>query len=105
MIAEMVLAELAGGVAKIDQKLGECRGAGPQVGWAAGELRWDHARAQRIHASEKCVTSGRATLHRHIVNELRPFLTDAIDVGGFADHHALMVDARLHPADVVTHDE
>jgi hypothetical protein len=25
--------------------------------------------------------------------------------GGFTDHQTLMVDARLHPADVIAHDE
>jgi hypothetical protein len=36
VVAQVVLAELAGGVAQIDQELGERRGAGPQVGRAAG---------------------------------------------------------------------
>ena len=36
MVAQMVLAELAGGVAEIEQELGERRRAGPQVGRAAG---------------------------------------------------------------------
>src|SRR5262245_41177160 len=29
----------------------------------------------------------------------------SFDVGRFANHQPLMVDARLHPADVVAHDE
>ena len=40
-----------------------------------------------------------------VVHELRALLPDAVDVGRFPDHQALMVDARLHPADVVAHDE
>ncbi len=39
VIAEMVLAELAGVVAEIEQEFGERRGAGPQIGRAAGQLR------------------------------------------------------------------
>ncbi len=39
VVAEMVLAELAGVVAEIEQELGERRGAGPQIGRAAGQLR------------------------------------------------------------------
>ena len=40
-----------------------------------------------------------------IVHEDRAFLADAIDVRRFADHQTAMVDAGLHPADVVAHDE
>ena len=41
----------------------------------------------------------------YVVHEDRAFVADAVDVGGFPDHQAAMVDARLHPADVVAHDE
>jgi len=46
VVAQVVLAELAGGVAQIDQELGERRGAEPQVGRAARESRRYHAGAQ-----------------------------------------------------------
>ena len=101
----MVLAELAGVVAEIEQELGERRRAGPQIGRAAGQLRRDHAGAQRIHAGEEGIAARRAALLGVIVHELRTFVADAIDVGRFPDHQAAMVDARLHPADVVAHDE
>jgi hypothetical protein len=32
-------------------------------------------------------------------------LAYAVDVGRLADHQAAVVDPRLHPADVVAHDE
>ena len=64
VVAQMVLAELAGVVAEIEQELGERRGAGPQIGRAAGQLRRDHAGAQRIHAGEEGVAPGGAALHR-----------------------------------------
>ena len=105
VVAEMVLAELAGVVAEIEQELGERRGAGPQIGRAAGQLRGDHAGAQRIHAGEEGIPTRRAALLGVIVHEDRAFVADAIDVGRFPHHQATMVDARLHPADVVTHDE
>ena len=101
----MVLAELAGVVAEIEQELGERRGAGPQIGRAARQLRRDHAGAQRMHAGEEGVAPGRAALLGVVVHEDRAFIADAIDVGRFPDHQAAVVDARLHPADVVTHDE
>src|SRR6266487_1067210 len=38
-------------------------------------------------------------------HEDRAFIPDPVDVRCFADHQAAVVDARLHPADVVAHDE
>ncbi len=105
MVAQMVLAELAGGVAEVVQELGERRGAGPQVGRAPGKLRRDHARAQRMHAGEEGVAPGGAALLGVVGHEDRTFIADAVDVGRFPDHQAAVVDARLHPADVVAHDE
>jgi hypothetical protein len=51
----MVLAELAGGVAEIMQEHGKRRSAGPQIGWAAGQLRRDHAGAQGYMAVKKAL--------------------------------------------------
>src|SRR5262249_22264196 len=103
VVAQVVLAELAGGVAEIEQELGEGRRAGSQIGRAAGQLRRDHAGAQWIHAGEEGVAPGRAARHRDIVHKLRASLRDAVDVGRFPDAQALMVDAPLHPADVIAH--
>jgi hypothetical protein len=68
-------------------------------------LRRDHARAQRIHAGEKRIAPRGAALHGDIVHEDCAFPTDAIDVGSFTDHQAAMINAGLHPPDVITHDE
>ena len=46
VIAQVVLAELAGVVAEVQQELGQARRAGFQIGRTAGQLRRDHARAQ-----------------------------------------------------------
>ncbi len=105
VVAEMVLAELAGVVAEIKQELGERRGTGPQIGRAAGQLRRNHAGAQRMHAGEEGVAAGGAALLGIVMREYRAFIADAIDVGRLADHQAAMIDARLVEADVVTHDE
>ena len=105
VIAQMVLAKLAGSVAEIEKEFGDSRGSGPQVGGAARKLRRDQTGTQRIHAGEEGVAPGGAALHGEIVHELGALMADAVDVGRFPDHQALMVDARLHPADVVAHDE
>ena len=105
MVAQMVLAELAGVVAEIQEELGEHRRAGLQIARAAGQLRHDHAGPERLHAGDEGVAPGGAALLGVIVGEHRTFLAEAVDVGRLADHQATMVDRRLHPADVVTHDE
>jgi hypothetical protein len=58
-----------------------------------------------MHPGEEGVAPGGAALLGIIRHEDRAVVSDAIDVGRFADHQAAMVDARLHPADVVSHDE
>ena len=105
VVAEMVLAELAGVVAEVEQELGERRGAGLQVRRAAGQLRRDHAGAQRMHAGEEGIATRRAALLGVVVGEHRAFLADLVDVGRLSDHQAAMIDARLHPADIIAHDE
>src|SRR5260370_11523394 len=59
----------------------------------------------RIHAGEEGITSGSATLNGDIVHEDGAFIADAVDVGSLANDQAAMVDARLHPADVIPHDK
>ena len=105
MIAEVVLAELAGGVAEVEQELGEARRAGAQIRNRARQLRQDHARAVRVHAGDERAAPGGATRLGVVVHEHAAFVGDAIDVRRFADHQAAVIAARLHPADVVAHDE
>ena len=105
VVAQMVLAELGGRVAEIVQELGERWSAGPQVGRTARQLRRDHACAQRSHAGEECVAPGGAALLCVIGHEDSAFVSDAVNVRSFPDHQATMIDARLHPADIIAHDE
>src|SRR6516162_4400608 len=58
-----------------------------------------------MHAGEEGVAPGGAALLGVVGHEDRAFVADLIDVRRLADHQAAVVDARLHPADVVTHDE
>ena len=88
VVAQMVLAELACGIAEIMQEFGDRRRAGPQIGRAARQLRRDHAGAQRIHAGKEGVAPGGAALHGDIVHEDRALLADAVDVRRLADHQA-----------------
>ena len=42
---------------------------------------------------------------RREVHEDATFVSDAVNVRSFPDHQATMIDARLHPADIIAHDE
>ena len=69
VVAQVVFTELTRIVTEVQQKPGQRRSSRFQVGRAARQLRGDHARAQRIHAGEECIASGRAALHGDIVHE------------------------------------
>src|SRR5262249_44269181 len=97
--------ELAGVVSEIEQKLGDRWCTGPQVRGTARQLRRYHAGPHWIHTGEEGIAPGGAALHGDIVHEDRAFLAVLVDVRRFPDHQSAMVDARLHPADVVAHDE
>src|SRR5262249_59537411 len=101
----VVFAELAGVVAKIKKEHGQRGRAGLKVGRTTGELRWDHASAQGIHPRKKCIAPRSATLHGEIIHEDRTLVADAVDVWRFTEHKSAVIDARLHDADVIAHDE
>ena len=48
---------------------------------------------------------GGATLPSGFTDSIAAFIADAIDVRRFADHQPAVIDARLHPSDVIAHDE
>src|SRR4051794_4114977 len=105
MVTKMILTKLAGVVTKIQQELGERRGTWPQVRGAAWQLRRNHAGPKRRHTREERVAARSATRLRNVIHENSAVVADAVDVWCLAYHQAAMVDAGLHPADVVTHDE
>ncbi len=54
---------------------------------------------------KKALRPGGAALLGVVRHEDRAFVANAIDVGRFPDHQAAVINARLHEADVVAHDE
>ena len=58
-----------------------------------------------MHAGEEGIASGRAALLGVVVGEQRAFVADLVDVRRLSDHQATVIDARLHVADIVAHDE
>jgi len=105
MIAEVVLAELSGRVTEIEQELCKAWRAGSQVRRTARELRRNHTCAHRSHAGNEGVASRRAARLGVVGHEPPALLGDAIDIWCFTHHQALVIAARLHSADVITHDE
>jgi len=58
-----------------------------------------------MHSGEEGAAPSRAARLGVVSHEYAAFVADAVDIGRLAHHHTAMVDARLHPADVISHDE
>src|SRR5262249_19552860 len=85
-IAEMVLAELAGGIAKRLHDIGDAGILRPESELRAGQPDLGQAGADRRLAGDERGTAGRATLLAIPVGEYRAFLADAVDVGRAIAH-------------------
>ena len=104
-VAEMVLAELAGGVAERLHDVGDARIERPEAELGAGQADLGQAGADRRLAGDEGGAAGGAALLAIPVGEDRAFLADAVDVGRAVAHDAHVVGADVEPADVVAHDE
>ena len=104
-IAQMVLAELAGGVALRFERGGN--GAGFRRDADLGPRLADrgHAGADGQLAHDEVGATRRATRFRVVVGEEHAFLGHLIEGGRSAGHHAAMVGADVPHADVIAHDE
>ena len=100
-VAEVVLAELAGGVAERLEQLGDRRVFLLQADRRAGHADLGQARADRILAGDEARAAGGAALLRVVVGERHAFLGDAVDVRGPVAHHAAAEVADVPDADVV----
>lgn len=104
-VAEMVLAELAGGIAKRLQQLRDGRIELGQPFLRARQTDLGEAGADgRLAVKERRTTGGTALLAVP-VREQRTLFRDAIDVRRFIAHHALVVGADVPEADVVAPDD
>ena len=101
LVAEVVLAELAGGVPERFQQLrdGRVLGLEPDVG--AGHPDLGQAGPDRVLARDERGAPGRAALLAVVVGEGDPLVRDAVDVGRPVAHLAPVVVADVPPADVV----
>ena len=101
-IAEMVLAELAGGVAERLQQFRDGRIFRLQSDRGAGHADFGQAGADRVLTGDEACAAGGAALLAVPIGEGRAFLRDAVDVGGLVAHHAHAVMADVPYADVVS---
>ena len=100
-VAEMVLAELTGGVAERLQHFGDGRVFRMQSDRRAGHADFGEAGADWVLTGDEARAAGCAALLAVPVGEGRPFLCDAVDVGRLVAHHAFAVVADVPVADVV----
>ena len=101
LVAQMVLAELAGGVAERLQQFGDGRVFRPQADIGARHADLGQAGADRVLAGDERGAAGGAALLAVVVGEGRAFVADAVDVGRAVAHLAAVVVADVPPADVV----
>jgi hypothetical protein len=104
-VAEVVLAELAGGVAEGFQHVGDGGILRPQSQLRARHPDLGQAGADRRLAGNEGGPPGGAALLAVPVGEDSPFPADAVDIGRAVAHDSHVVGADIEPADVVSHDE
>ena len=104
-VAQMVLAELAGGVAERLEQFGERRVLVGQSFLGARQADLEQAGAEAALPGDECGASGGAGLLGVEVGEDRALFGDAVDVGRAVAHHAAVVGADVPVADVVTEDD
>ena len=101
-IAEMVLAELAGGIAERLQQFRDGRVFGMQSDRGAGHANLGETGSDRVLTGDEAGAAGRAALLAVPIGEGRSLLRDAVDIGGVVAHHALAVMADVPIADIVS---
>jgi hypothetical protein len=101
-IAQVVLAELTGGVAERLQQFGDRRIFRVQSDHGAGHADFGQAGADRVLTGDEGRSAGRAALLAVPIGESRAFLRDPVDVWGLVAHHTLAVVADVPIADIVS---
>ena len=104
-VTDMVLAELAGRITEVLQKLRNRWVLSAETLHRAGEADLSQAGADRLLAGDEGGAASGATLLAVEVGEHRALSGDPIDVRGAIPHDAVVVAADVEPADVVAHDE
>ena len=104
-VAEVVLAELAGGVAHAFQRGGDGNCLRGQADGCTGLADRGHAGADRQFAGNEVGATRRAARLGVVVGEQHAFGGDLVEVRRPPGHHAAVVGADIPDADVVAHDD
>ena len=104
-VAQVVLAELAGGVALRFERGGNRAGFRRDAGLGARLADRGHAGADGQLAGDEVRATRRAARLGVVVGEQHAFLGQLVEVRRPAGHHAAVVGADVPHADVVAHDE
>ena len=104
-VAEVVLAELAGGVALRLQCGGDGRVLRLQAEFGAGHADLGQASAVGVLAGDEGRPACGAALLPVVVGETHSLGGDAVDVGGLITHHPVAVATEVALADVIAPDE
>src|SRR5438552_14424949 len=104
-IAEVILAELPGGVALRFERGGNRAGFRRDTDLGTGLADRGHARADGQFAHDEVRATRRATRLGVIVGEEHAFLGELIEVRRLAGPHAPMVGADVPHPNVIAHDE
>ena len=104
LVAQVVLAELAGGVAQRLEQFGDGGVLGLQADVGAGHTDLGQAGAVRVLARQEGGAAGGAALLAVGVGEAHPLVGDAVDVGRAIAHQAVAVTAQVGDADVIAPD-
>ncbi len=100
-IAEVVLAELAGGVAERLEQLGDGGVFLLQADGGARHADLGQAGADRVLAGDETGAAGGAALLRVVIGKCDALFGDAVDVGSPVSHHAATEVTDVPDADVV----
>ena len=104
-VAEVVLAELAGGVALRLQCGGDGRVLRLQAEFGAGHADLGQASAVGVLAGDEGRPACGAALLPVVVGETHTLGGDAVDVGGLITHHPVAVATEVALADVIAPDD
>ena len=104
-VAEVVLAELAGGIALRLERGGNGASLGRHADVGAGLADGRQPRAQGDLAGDEGGPARRAAGFGVVVGEQHALRGQLVEVRRLAGHHAAVVGADVEPADVVAHDE
>jgi hypothetical protein len=104
-VAEMVFAELPGGVAERFQHGGDRDRLFGDADIGAGLADGGQTGAQWNLPGDEIGAAGGAACFRVIIGEAHAVGGELVEIGRLSRHDALVVGADIEPADVVTHDD